>query len=148
MIKEIRQRIENFESDYVFTYQDLNLSPERSERVIKILNRLVAEGIIAKISKGRFYKPKKSVFGMLKPKLEEVVKDFLEKDGEVIGYMTGYLAFNRLGLTTQVPNIIQIGTNVRKNKTVRGNFLTSDDNGGIGIDPDYDGDLEVDLGEL
>lgn len=30
---------------------------------------------------------------MLKPKLEEVVKDFLEKDGEVIGYMTGYLAF-------------------------------------------------------
>lgn len=56
MIKEIRQRIENIESDYVFTYQDLNLSPERSERVIKILNRLVAEGIIAKISKGRFYK--------------------------------------------------------------------------------------------
>ena len=125
MIKEIRQRIENFESDYVFTYQDLNLSPERSERVIKILNRLVAEGIIAKISKGRFYKPKKSVFGMLKPKLEEVVKDFLEKDGEVIGYMTGYLAFNRLGLTTQVPNIIQIGTNVRKNKTVRGMFTIS-----------------------
>ena len=59
MIKEIRQRIENIESDYVFTYQDLNLSPERSERVIKILNRLVAEGIIAKISKGRFYNLKK-----------------------------------------------------------------------------------------
>ena len=35
-----------------------------------------------------------------------------------------------------------------KNITVRGNFLTSDANGGIGIDPDYDGDLEVDLGEL
>ena len=35
-----------------------------------------------------------------------------------------------------------------KNTTVRGNFLTSDANGGIGIDPDYDGDLEVDLGEL
>ncbi|MCS3264556.1 DUF6088 family protein [Bacteroides thetaiotaomicron] len=121
MIKEIRQRIENIESDYVFTYQDLNLSPERSERVIKILNRLVAEGIIAKISKGRFYKPKKSAFGTLKPKLEEVVKDFLEKDGEVIGYMTGYLAFNRLGLTTQVPNIIQIGTNVRKKQNGKRN---------------------------
>lgn len=39
--------------------------------------------------------------------------------------MTGYLAFNRLGLTTQVPNIIQIGTNVRKNKTVRGMFTIS-----------------------
>lgn len=116
MIKEIRQRIENIESDYVFTYQDLNLSPERSERVIKILNRLVAEGIIAKISKGRFYKPKKSAFGTLKPKLEEVVKGFLEKDGEVIGYMTGYLAFNRLGLTTQVPNIIQLAQMYVKTK--------------------------------
>ena len=28
------------------------------------------------------------------------------------------------------------------------NVMTSDANGGIGIDPDYDGDLEVDLGEL
>ncbi len=35
-----------------------------------------------------------------------------------------------------------------KNTVVRGNFLTSDINGGIGIDPDYEGDLEVDLGEL
>lgn len=106
--REVQKRIENFQPDYVFTYQDLNLPIERSESVIKMLNRLVAEGVIAKISKGRFYKPKRSIFGVLKPKQEEIVKDLLEKDGEVIGYITGYSVFNRLGLTTQVPNIIQI----------------------------------------
>lgn len=123
--REVQRLVENFQPDCVFTYQDLNLPTERSESVIKMLNRLVSEGVIAKISKGRFYKPKQSVFGALKPKQEEIVKDLLEKDGEIIGYMTGYSVFNRLGLTTQVPNIIQIGTNVRKNKKKRGMFTIS-----------------------
>ena len=123
--REVQKLVENFQPDYVFTYQDLNLPPEWSESVIKMLNRLVNEGVIAKISKGRFYKPKKSVFGALKPKQEEIVKDLLEKDGEIIGYMTGYSVFNRLGLTTQIPNTIQIGTNVRKNKKQRGLFTIS-----------------------
>lgn len=123
--REVRKLIENLQPDYVFTYQDLNLPTEWSESVIKILNHLVSEGVIAKISKGRFYKPKRSIFGTLQPKQEEIVKDLLEKDGEVIGYMTGYSVFNRLGLTTQVPNIIQIGSNVRKNKKQRGLFTIS-----------------------
>lgn len=123
--REVQKLVENFEPDYVFTYQDLNLPTEWSESVIKMLNRLVSKGVISKISKGRFYKPKRSVFGMLQPKQEEIVKDLLEKDEEVIGYMTGYSVFNRLGLTTQVPNIIQIGTNVRKNKKQRGLFTIS-----------------------
>ena len=62
---------------------------------------------------------------MLKPRQEEFVKDLLVKDGEIIGYLTGYSVFNRLGLTTQVPNIIQIGTNTRKNKKQRGLFTIS-----------------------
>lgn len=123
--REVQKLVENFQPDYVFTYQDLNLPTEWSESVIKMLNRLVSEGIIAKISKGRFYKPKRSIFGTLQPKQEEIVKDLLEKDGEVIGYMTGYSVFNRLGLTTQVPNVIQIGSNVRKNKKQRGLFTIS-----------------------
>lgn len=123
--REVQKLVENFEPDYVFTYQDLNLPTEWSESVIKMLNRLVSKGVISKISKGRFYKPKRSVFGTLRPKQEEIVKDLLEKDGEVIGYMTGYSVFNRLGLTTQVPNIIQIGSNVRKNKKQRGLFTIS-----------------------
>lgn len=45
-------------------------------------------------------------------------------------------------------SILNIPCERGKNTVVRGNFLTSDVNGGIGINPDYDGDVEVDLGEL
>ena len=104
--REVQKRLEDFQPDYVFTYRDLNLPAETSESIIKMLNRLAGEGYLAKISKGRFYKPKKSVFGTLKPRQEELVKDLLEKNGKRIGYLTGYSVFNRLGLTTQVPNMI------------------------------------------
>ena len=120
--REVQKRLEDFQPDYVFTYRDLNLPAETSESIIKMLNRLAGEGYLAKISKGRFYKPKKSVFGTLKPRQEELVKDLLEKNGKRIGYLTGYSVFNRLGLTTQVPNIIQIGTNQRRNKKQRDIF--------------------------
>lgn len=120
--REVQKRLEDFQPDYVFTYRDLNLPAEASGSIIKMLNRLAGEGRLAKISKGRFYKPKKSVFGVLKPRQEELVKDLLEKNGKCIGYLTGYSVFNFLGLTTQVPNIIQIGTNQRRNKKQRDIF--------------------------
>ncbi|KAA6331224.1 hypothetical protein EZS27_020144 [termite gut metagenome] len=38
----------------------------------------------------------------------------LEKKGKVIGYLTGYSAFNELGLTAQVPFALQIGISNEK----------------------------------
>ena len=97
--REVQKLVETF-SLTMFLHIRISIYLQSgSESVIKMLNRLVGEGVIAKISKGRFYKPKKSIFGTLKPKPEEIVKDLLEKDGKVIGYMTGYSLFNRLGLT-------------------------------------------------
>jgi hypothetical protein len=84
---------------------------KQKEAVIKALNRMAASGKITKLSKGRFYKPEATVFGKLTPEQSQVVKDLLEKDGKIIGYLTGLSMYNRLGLTTQVSNTIQIGKN-------------------------------------
>ena len=59
-------------------------------------------------------------FGAMKPSTYEVVKDLLEKDGGIVGYITGYSAFNELGLTTQVSFILQIGISNEKNPIKRG----------------------------
>ena len=48
------------------------------------------------------------------------MKDLLEKDGKIIGYLTGFSVYNKLGLTTQVANIIQIGTGDEKKNISRG----------------------------
>jgi len=37
------------------------------------------------------------------------VKDLLEDDGKLVGYLTGYSVYNQLGLSTQVNNTMQIG---------------------------------------
>jgi hypothetical protein len=50
------------------------------------------------------------------------VKDLLKEDNRVIGYLTGVSAFNKLGLTTQVSNTIQIGTNISKTSRRRGKY--------------------------
>lgn len=105
----ILSKINRLPLGYVFTYDDFELSVKHQQAVIKALNRLVQKGEIAKLSKGRFYKPEKSVFGELLPDQYQIVKDYLEKDGQLIGYLTGYSIYNELGLTTQVSNVIQIG---------------------------------------
>lgn len=97
--------------DYVFTYKDFNVPGSNKEAVIKALNILLSKGKINKISKGRFYKPEKSVLGELLPAQTQVVKDLLEENGKIVGYLTGLSVFNTFGLTTQVSNIIQIGKN-------------------------------------
>jgi hypothetical protein len=72
---------------------------------------MAKDGQIAKLSKGKFYKPEQTPFGQLLPDQRQIVKDFLEKEGRVlIGYLTGYSIYNQLGLSTQVSNVIQIGT--------------------------------------
>jgi hypothetical protein len=83
----------------------------KKEAVIKALNRMVESGKIAKMSKGKYYKPENTPFGNLQPKQAQVVKDLLEDDGKITGYLTGYSIYNQLGLTTQVSNAIQIGKN-------------------------------------
>ena len=103
--------IDRLPKGYVFTYADFITDVNRKEAVIKALNRMVGAGKIAKLSKGRFYKPEISPFGQLQPDQEQVVKDLLSEDGKITGYLTGYSIFNQLGLTTQVSNTIQIGKN-------------------------------------
>lgn len=104
-------KIDRFKKGYVFTYQDFLVDVNNKEAIIKTLNRLNEKGKIAKLTKGRFYKPELSVYGKLPPEQYEVVKDLLEKDGKTIGYLTGFSVFNKLGLSTQVSNLIQIGSN-------------------------------------
>lgn len=101
---------------YVFTYSDFSTDVKTKEAVIKALNRMVSSGKIAKLSKGKYYKPENTPFGDLQPNQAQVVKDLLEENGKITGYLTGYSIYNGLGLTTQVSNTIEIGKNqVRPN---------------------------------
>jgi hypothetical protein len=121
----IKNTIDIFPLGVVFTTSDFPAAAENPKQVNKILNTLVVAGVLRKLSKGRFYKPQMSEFGELPPDTYQILKDLLEKEGKRIGYVTGYAAFNDLGLTTQVPAVIQIGTRKEKKKLVRDNYRVS-----------------------
>jgi len=107
----ISGKIERLPKGYVFTYADFITEVNKKEAIIKALNRMAASGKIAKLSKGKYYKPESTPFGNLQPNQAQIVKDLLEENGKIAGYLTGYSIYNQLGLTTQVSNTIQIGKN-------------------------------------
>ena len=107
----ISGKIERLPKGYVFTYVDFITEVNKKEAIIKALNRMAASGKIAKLSKGKYYKPENTPFGNLQPKQAQIVKDLLEENGKIAGYLTGYSIYNQLALTTQVSNTIQIGKN-------------------------------------
>ena len=118
----IDNKINRLPIGYVFTYEYFNFSVEKVDALTKALSRMVQDGKIRKLSPGRFYKPRLTDFGELKPEVYQVVKDLLEQNGKVLGYLTGYSTYNQFGLTTQVSSIIQIGANEPKKSITRGMY--------------------------
>ncbi len=121
----IRNIIGRFPKGYVFTYIDFVDKVKNKEALIKALNRLAASGGIEKLAKGKYYKPDQSPFGELPPDQYQVVKDLLERDGKVVGYLTGLSIYNKLGLTTQVGSAIQIGKQDVRSSFKRGRYSIS-----------------------
>lgn len=122
---QIRQAIKGFPAGYIFTLSDFSVNPENELAVAKLLSRMTANGELQKVSKGKYYKPKQTAFGELKPPYVELVKDFLEKDGQIIGYLTGYSVFSEMGLSSQITSTLLIGSNKYRNPLRRGDYKVS-----------------------
>ena len=117
--------IDRLPGGFVFTYEYFDLEVKQKEAVIKALNRMVSSGRLSKLAKGRYFKPEVTPFGALEPSQEQVVKDLLEEDGKITGYLTGYSIYNKLGLTTQVSNTIQVGKKEIRPKFKRERYTIS-----------------------
>src|SRR5690606_17909009 len=101
--QNIQNQISKLVDGNTFKYDQLTIEPQEFSAAAKAIERLIAKGVIKRVSPGVFYKPKKTVFGELKPNEEEILKPYLFEKGKRIAYITGTLLYNRLGLTTQVP---------------------------------------------
>ena len=115
----VRNKIERTDYGIVFSASDFPVEVTKQKSVNKVLENLTKAGEIRRLSKGRYYKTKMTEFGELMPSSYQIVKDLLEENGKLIGYITGYQIFNELRLTTQVSAILQIGTIKDKKSTKR-----------------------------
>lgn len=118
----IQRRIKAIGDGVVFDYSDLLLPGDMQLAAAKTLSRMVADGELKKISKGKFYKPIKTRFGEMPPMIEQLTKDLIHKDGVLIGYITGVPAFAQMGLTTQISSKILIGSATYRRPIKRGGY--------------------------
>jgi len=117
---KIRKTLTKTADGVVLTPADFDVPISHQPSLLVSLNRLVAKGTLKRLSRGKYYKPKDSIFGELPPDTYQKVKEFIVKDGQVIGYITGTNAFATLGLTTQISGEIMIGTNTYRRPRTRG----------------------------
>lgn len=93
-----------------------NLNYENFDNIIKniyvYINRLVKENKLAQFIKGVYYKPLDGAFGNKLLNINKVItKKYIHDKSGQKGYFSGAYLFNKIGLTTQIPNKVLIVTN-------------------------------------
>ena len=85
--------------------------------VFRIINELEKSGELVRYTKGVYFIPKKTFFGLSTITADSVVeKRYLKELNNVYGIYSGLKLLNLFSITTQVPNIVEIVTN---NETMR-----------------------------
>lgn len=76
------------------------------------LTRLTQRGGLERYAQGVYYIPQMTPFGKSKLSAKKVYElKYITNNKEIYGYYSGLILENTLGLTTQMPNIIEIVTN-------------------------------------
>lgn len=120
---KILAKINRIDTGDVFGYDILGIDSDEVLAASKALSRLVDKGVIKRARKGYYYKPKVSVFGEQKPREDVLLSLYLFEKNKQVAYVTGTRLYNRLGLTTQVPNSVRIASLDRQVKGKVGNTI-------------------------
>ena len=121
--QKIERQLQQIPAGAIFRYQVLSMESYEYSAASKKIERLIANGTLKRASKGLFYKPKQTVFGVLQPNEEEILNQYLFKNGQRVAYVTGVSIYNKMSLTTQVPTIVEIASKSRRTFTSFGNML-------------------------
>lgn len=108
VLTQMKKQISTSNSDKVWSYDDFN--DFAFDSVAKGFSVLSQKGIIERIEKGYYYKPKQTLLGKTLPNVDYIVLHKLRKKG-YFACVSGFSGYNQLGFTTQVPNVTYIACN-------------------------------------
>jgi hypothetical protein len=107
--KNILRQIEQIDAGRIFTFRELSFDLGKTANVAVLLSELSRKGMLVRVEKGAYYRPRKSALGLgnLPVYQDEEFRYLTEKLG---GYITGAYIYNKMGLTEQVATTITIAT--------------------------------------
>ena len=87
------------------------------DTIKSMLSNYVRSGKIRRFTNGVYYFPKNGILGEMIPSYNDYLeRKYIENQNKVFGYYTGLSLLNMIGLSTQVPNVREITTNIETNK--------------------------------
>ena len=105
--------MENFGYNEPIFINDLSVEGLSENAVRQSVKRLVANGFLERYDNGIYYIPKRG--GLLgKSYLDPflvIMRKYVQNKSETYGYVTGISFANQIGLTTQMPAVIEVVTN-------------------------------------
>lgn len=82
------------------------------QRIYQLIDIAIAEKKLVRFENGIYYIPTRTIFGISKLDPAKVAfRKYVADNEKIYGYYSGLTLLNGLGLTTQVPNVIEIVTN-------------------------------------
>lgn len=102
----------------VLTEDLIALFPDVTEAtVFNAIKRSLSDGALERYQRGVYFIPKEGAFGRVPLSASKVIERKWIRDGdEVYGYCSGSMLENEVGLTTQVPAVLEITTNKEKKR--------------------------------
>jgi hypothetical protein len=109
--------IETFGINEPIYIEDIKYGDYSRTWIFTELKKLVESQVLIRFDRGIYYFPKKSAwregYSILDP--EKVMKrKYITNGNDIYGYIAGLSLWNQSGLSTQVPNLVEIATNNEK----------------------------------
>ena len=105
--------MENYGYNEPIFLNDLTIQGLSENAVRQAVKRLVANGFLERYDNGIYYIPKRD--GLLGKSYLDlslvIMRKYIQSKSEIYGYVTGESFANQLGLTTQMPAVIEVVTN-------------------------------------
>ena len=104
---------DNYKEAEPIFFSDLPMEGVTKSALNQQLVTLCKSGKLAKYDKGVYYLPKKTkLHSTVGPNADMVARcRFVVRRGEIVGYYTGNAFANQIGISTQVPRVIEIVSN-------------------------------------
>jgi hypothetical protein len=116
---QVKSKIEQIPPGVIFGLVDFK-EIDNSQAVVLELSRLSKKGAIHRLTKGKYFVPKKTKFGALMPDESRILDNIIKENG---GYFAGTMALNRFGVTTQIPSQILVRGARSNRKLTIGNLV-------------------------
>ncbi len=105
--KIVQKKILSMKSNTIITLKSFPNIENKSTVNLKLC-RMTSDGLLKRLSKGKYYKPKKTNFGYIAPVEKTIIYSLFNKNES---YTSGISLYNGMGLTTQVSSTIFITSN-------------------------------------